>query len=63
MAAHRLHELNILLHVSVVGGALSALLAFGLMLFAALYDPLAAPLLNPSAAPNAVLIGAGCRAL
>ena len=63
LAAGRLHELNVLLHVSVGGGAVSALLAFGLMLFVALYEPAAASLLNPSAAPNALLIDAGCPLL
>ena len=63
LAAGRQHELNVLLHVAVGGGAASALLAFGLMLFLALYEPAAAALLNPSAATNARLISAGCPLL
>ena len=48
IAAGRLDELNMLLNISVFGGALSGLLAFLIMFVLSSSDSMAGPLLNPS---------------
>jgi hypothetical protein len=60
MVCNRYQELNLLLHISVIAGFVSGLLAFILMLAIALNDASAEPFLNPSAASNQALIDAGC---
>lgn len=60
IAAGRLDELNMLLNISVFGGALSGFLAFLIMLLLSSSDDMAGPILNPSESTNQDLIDAGC---
>ena len=60
LASGRLHELNVLLHVSVFGGLACGLAAFCLAAALAYNDVSAGALLNPSASHNAALIASGC---
>ena len=60
LAAGRLKELNALLHVSVIGGAVCGAVAFLISVALALDHTSAAAILNPSSVPNAALIEGGC---
>lgn len=59
LATHRFGELNLLLHVSVLGGLVCGALAFGAMVALSMTGA-AAVILNPSAESNARLIADGC---
>lgn len=59
IAAGRNAELNLLLHISIVGGIATGLLAFLCMMAIAL-SPSAAVLLDPSSASNQQLLEEGC---
>ena len=60
IAAHRYDEINVLLHVGVIGGFFSALLAFGICLIIVFVRPAAVAMINPSYASNEILINEGC---
>lgn len=60
LAANRLTELNMLLHVGVIGGLVCGIAAFLLLLALASSDTSAEALLNPSSASNQQLIASGC---
>lgn len=60
VASGRFTELNALLHIGVLGGALSALIALGLTTIVAFTTASAEEILNPSSDPNDALIAAGC---
>ena len=60
IAAGRYRELNALLHISIIGGAMCGLVAFVAMAIIAFNDASANVLLNPSAVPNQRIIDSGC---
>ena len=60
MALNQFSRLNSLLHISVIGGLVSGIVAFLAMLVTALNDSSASAILNPYADTNAVLIEGGC---
>ena len=60
IAAGRYRELNALLHISIIGGAMCGLVAFAAMAIIAFNDASANVLLNPSAVPNQRIIDSGC---
>lgn len=60
LAADRKSELNLLLHISTIGGLVCGVVAFLCMVAVAFNESAAAAVLNPSAGPNARLIDAGC---
>jgi hypothetical protein len=60
LAASRFADVNLLLHISVIGGAVSGFLAFLLMLILSASRDSAAALLNPSSTTNDELRLAGC---
>jgi len=60
MALGQTSRLNALLHISTIGGVLSGVVAFLVMLVTALNDTSAGAILNPYAASNAALIEGGC---
>lgn len=60
LATKRYDELNMLLHVSVLGGLISGIVAFLMMLLFSSVETTAGALLNPSSASNDALIEGGC---
>ncbi len=60
VAAMNYSELNALLHIGVIGGAVSGVAAFLLMVWVAFYNTTAEAVLNPSHASNQQLIDDGC---
>ena len=60
IAGNNLKELNALLHIGVLGGACSGILAFLFTIFIAFFHGTSAAVLNPSHASNQVLIDGGC---
>eukprot|EP00466_Bigelowiella_natans_P013741 jgi/Bigna1/147617/aug1.242_g22325 len=60
VSAGNLSRLNLLLNVSVMGGVLSGLAAFILMLILCFTESSARTLLNPSESHNQILIDNGC---
>ena len=60
IASKRYDELNILLNVSILGGLLSAAIAFLAMLGITFNDSIAGRVLNPSESSNQALIDNGC---
>ncbi len=60
IASMRYNDLNILLNISVIGGAICGGIAFILMALIALNDDIAGYILNPSEKSNQMLINNGC---
>lgn len=60
IAAKRNAEINALLHIGVVGGFVSAVVAFAITLVILFVGPAATFVINPSHASNALLIEGGC---
>eukprot|EP00808_Paulinella_micropora_P027783 g63657.t1 len=61
LASSRYHELNQLLHISVIGGAICAIVAFIIMVILAMDDTTAKALLNPSGGNHESIYDAGCN--
>ena len=60
VAALNYSELNALLHIGILGGIVSGIIAFLLTTFIALYHGTAEAILNPSHTSNQILIEGGC---
>jgi hypothetical protein len=60
IASKRFKDLNILLHVGIVGGFLGGVVAFALMLLTASDTSMATFVLNPSSSTNRALVEARC---
>ena len=60
LAAGRHGELNTLLNISVLGGLLCSIVAFGLIFLVTLNESVSGAVLNPSETSNKVLIARGC---
>jgi hypothetical protein len=60
IASMRYKDLNILLNISVIGGAICGGIAFILMVLIAVNDDIAGYILNPSEKSNQILIKNGC---
>ena len=60
VAALKYSELNVILHIGILGGIISGLVAFVSMIFIAYFRPAAAAILNPSHDSNQIFINDGC---
>lgn len=60
VSSMRTAEMNALLHIGIVGGAVSAIIAIIIALLLAFLSAPAAAILNPSSTPNDALIDGGC---